>query len=393
MMAQVQYILSHEITDSWKQAGRNWGISLHRIMSRTGSFPPSLARWVVEKFSDSGDVVLDPFSGKGTAPLEACMARRMGVGNDLAPEAYVVTRAKLNPVVLRDVRLWVEEASRLMRPDTVSVYDVEEEVRVFFHPQTLKQILAVREILLEADDDTSNFVKALMLGILHGSSEISLSLPCSHSFSMAPSYIKKYARLHGLKRPVRNVLACILKKAEAVLADGLPPVRGACFNTDAVNLPLADESVDLIVTSPPYFNVQTYAWDNWLRLWFLGYDYREVGRKLFGTQSVEKYKEFMGGALREMYRMLKEDRFCVLVVGEVRLGRRLVDMAELLIEPAEKAGFTARAVISDSIRKGHKYLMYLKQWQGVGRERMLVLSKGVPLIRERMLDWSGVSLT
>ncbi|MEM2066908.1 MAG: hypothetical protein QXH59_10540, partial [Candidatus Caldarchaeum sp.] len=102
---------------------------------------------------------------------------------------------------------------------------------------------------------------------------------------------------------------------------------------------------------------------------------------------------FMGGALREMYRMLKEDRFCVLVVGEVRLGRRLVDMAELLIEPAEKAGFTARAVISDSIRKGHKYLMYLKQWQGVGRERMLVLSKGVPLIRERMLDWSGVSLT
>jgi DNA modification methylase len=59
-----------------------------------GSFPPALARWAVEKFSDRGQVVLDPFSGKGTVPLEACISNRFGVGNDLAPEAYVVTRAK-----------------------------------------------------------------------------------------------------------------------------------------------------------------------------------------------------------------------------------------------------------------------------------------------------------
>ncbi|MEM1947090.1 MAG: DNA methyltransferase [Candidatus Caldarchaeum sp.] len=386
-MGELSYIISNEIADSWKLVGRNWGSSLHRIMSRTGSFPPALARWVVEKFSDRGQVVLDPFSGKGTAPLEACLSGRVGVGNDLAPEAYVVTRAKVNPVVLREVRRWVEEASKLMRPDTVSTYDVDEDVRVFFHPQTLKQILAVRELLLQAEDDVSNFVKALMLGILHGSSEISLSLPCSHSFSMAPGYIRRYARHHRLKKPVRNVLACLLRKAEMVLADGLPPVRGACFNTDALKLPLADESVDLIVTSPPYFNIQTYAWDNWLRLWFLGHDYREVGRKLFGTQSVERYVGFMEKAMAEMYRVLKDDRFCVLVVGEVRLGGRVIDMAELLVNPAEKAGFTAKTVISDGIRKGHKYLMYLKRWQGVGKERILVLSKGEPDVRERFLTW------
>ncbi|MEM4362944.1 MAG: DNA methyltransferase [Candidatus Caldarchaeum sp.] len=386
-MRELSYIISNEIADSWKLVGRNWGSSLHRIMSRTGSFPPALARWVVEKFSDRGQVVLDPFSGKGTAPLEACLSGRVGVGNDLAPEAYVVTRAKVNPVILREVRWWVEEASKLMRPDTVSTFDVDEDVRVFFHPQTLKQILAVRELLLQAEDDVSNFVKALMLGILHGSSEISLSLPCSHSFSMAPGYIRRYAQHHRLKKPVRNVLACLLRKAEMVLADGVPPVKGACFNTDALKLPLADESVDLIVTSPPYFNIQTYAWDNWLRLWFLGHDYREVGRKLFGTQSVERYVGFMEKAMAEMYRVLKDDRFCVLVVGEVRLGGRVIDMAELLVNPAERAGFTARTVISDGIRKEHKYLMYLKKWQGVGRERILVLSKGEPTVKERLLSW------
>ncbi len=387
-MAGVEYVLIDEIADSWKLAGKNWGSSLHRIMSRTGSFPPALARWVIEKFSDKGHVVFDPFSGKGTAPLEACLASRVGVGNDLAPEAYVVTRAKVNPVTFRSVREWVNEATRLMRPDTVSVYDVDEDVRVFYHPETLKQILAVRELLMQSNDDVSNFVKALMLGILHGSSEISLSLPCSHSFSMAPGYIRRYASRHGLKRPARNVLACLLRKAEIVLADGLPPVRGAAFNTDALSVPLADGSVDLIITSPPYFNMQTYAWDNWLRLWFLGYDYRDVGRRLFGTQSVKRYTCFMEKALKEMFRVLKDDRFCVLVVGEVRLGRNYVDMAELLTKPAESAGFTVRAVISDWIRKEHKYLMYLKKSQGVGKEKRLVLSKGEPLMREGILTWS-----
>ncbi|MEM1993782.1 MAG: DNA methyltransferase, partial [Candidatus Caldarchaeum sp.] len=209
-MAQVSYILSDEVVDSWKNVGKNWGSSLHRIMSRTGSFPPALARWVIEKFSDRGDVVFDPFSGKGTAPLEACLTNRVGVGNDLAPEAYVVTRAKVNPVSFKDVRNWVDNASKVMRPDAVSVYDVDEDVRVFYHSQTLKQILAVRELLLDAEDDVSNFVKACMLGILHGSSEISLSVPSSHSFSMAPNYIRRYVAKHRLKRPVRNVLACLL---------------------------------------------------------------------------------------------------------------------------------------------------------------------------------------
>lgn len=376
-MAEVSYIFSDEVVDSWKNFGKNWGSSLHRIMSRTGSFPPALARWVIEKFSDLGDVVFDPFSGKGTAPLEACLTNRVGVGNDLAPEAYVVTRAKVNPVSFKAVRSWVDHASRVMRPDAVSVYDVDDDVRVFYHSQTLRQILAVRELLLDAEDDVSNFVKACMLGILHGSSEISLSVPCSHSFSMAPNYLRRYVARHRLKRPVRNVLACLMKKAEQVLADGLPPVRGAAFNVDAVSLPFADESFDLIVTSPPYFNLQTYAWDNWLRLWFLGYDYRVVNKRLFGTQSVSRYVSFMEKALKEMFRVLRYGGFCVMVVGDVKLGRKQVDMAELLIEPAEKAGFTPEAIISDGIRREHKYLMYLKPWQGVDREKILVLAKGV----------------
>jgi hypothetical protein len=388
-MGQIQYLLSSEIPNSWKLAGRRWGSPLHRLMSRSGSFPPSLARWAVETYSERGQTVLDPFCGKGTLPLEACIADRFGIGNDLAPEAYVVSRAKVNPVTLREVREWVLRASREMRPDAVSIYDVEEDVRVFYSSHTLRQILAVREMLMDGEDDLTNFIKALMLGILHGSSEISLSLPCSHSFSMAPHYIKRYARRHGLRRPNRNVLSCILRKAETVLAGGVPVRRGAVFSLDARTLPLSDETVDLIVTSPPYFNLQTYAWDNWLRLWFLGYRHEDVRRKLFETSSIPKYVEFIMDALREMYRVLRDDRACLLVLGDVMLGKRRVDMAELAAEQASTVGFEAAYVISDRIPKESKYLMYLGREQGVDREKVLILYKGRPRRREVILSWCG----
>jgi hypothetical protein len=389
LMGQIQYLLSSEIPNSWKLAGRRWGSPLHRLMSRSGSFPPSLARWAVETYSERGQTVLDPFCGKGTLPLEACIADRFGIGNDLAPEAYVVSRAKVNPVTLREVREWVLRASREMRPDAVSIYDVEEDVRVFYSSHTLRQILAVREMLMDGEDDLTNFIKALMLGILHGSSEISLSLPCSHSFSMAPHYIKRYARRHGLRRPNRNVLSCILRKAETVLAGGVPVRRGAVFSLDARTLPLSDETVDLIVTSPPYFNLQTYAWDNWLRLWFLGYRHEDVRRKLFETSSIPKYVEFIMDALREMYRVLRDDRACLLVLGDVMLGKRRVDMAELAAEQASTVGFEAAYVISDRIPKESKYLMYLGREQGVDREKVLILYKGRPRRREVILSWCG----
>ncbi|MEM3123783.1 MAG: DNA methyltransferase, partial [Nitrososphaerota archaeon] len=373
--------------NSWKYAGRKWGSPLHRIMSRSGSFPPSLARWAVETYSEKGQTVLDPFCGKGTLPLEACISERFGVGNDLAPEAYVVSRAKVNPAARREVREWVLRASKEMRPDTVSIYDVDDDVRTFFSPSTLRQILAIREILSEQDDDLTNFIKAIMLGILHGSSEVSLSLPCSHSFSMAPQYIKRYAKRHGLRRPNRNVLSCILRKAEIVLAGGLPPKRGMAFNLDARSLPIADESVDLIVTSPPYFNLQTYAWDNWLRLWFLGYRHEEVRRRLFESSSVPRYIEFIGDALREMYRVLKNDRACLLVLGDVMLGKRRVNMAELAAEQAGKVGFETAYVISDNIPKESKHLMYLGREQGVDKEKVLILNKGRPKMRRAVLPW------
>ncbi len=384
-MRQVRIVSSWTLEDSWKYAGKDWGISLHRVCSRTGSFPPSLAYYFIERFSEPGDVVFDPFSGKGTAPLEACRSGRIGIGNDLAPEAYVITHAKVRPVMARQVIEWVERNRQFV--ENYRGCDVPEEVEVFYNKYTLRQLLAVRELLMNDDSDLGIFIKAVILGILHGSSSLSLSVKCSHSFSMAPRYVEKSIHRLGLKKPRRNVLDCLLERTSRLMDGYVPMTRGRAFMRDARWTGLGDESVDMIITSPPYFNMQTYAWDNWLRLWFLGHDYREVSKKLFHTSSIKKFREFIQDALKEMFRVMKWDRPCFLVVGLVKLNGQKINMAEIIAPIAEKIGFSPVRIIMDTIPRENKYLMYLREDQGVSREVILELHKGVAAERDVSIDW------
>src|SRR5436190_19031138 len=67
------------------------------MCSYLASFPAALAHAFIGRYSRRGDVVLDPFSGRGTTPLQACAEGRIGVGNDLNPLAYLLTAAKVEP--------------------------------------------------------------------------------------------------------------------------------------------------------------------------------------------------------------------------------------------------------------------------------------------------------
>ena len=80
----------------WKNAPRLWGHSLHAICPYIGQLPPSLAHSMVCRLSRPGDVVADPFAGRGTLPLEACLERRVGVGGDLSPLAHLLTTSKVS---------------------------------------------------------------------------------------------------------------------------------------------------------------------------------------------------------------------------------------------------------------------------------------------------------
>ena len=254
------------------------------IMSRTGSFPLEIAYNLVQQYSKPGSVIFDPFCGKGTTLLAARLHNCPTYGIDIAPEAVVCSYAKILDVTLDDVCDYVSGLNINAR----SVGGIPSSIHTFFNAYTLSQILSLRESII-CDTYSKDrykrinalFTLASLLGILHGHASYSLSISSSHAYSMSPRYVREYAIKHGLKPPIRDVKKCLITKITRCLKVPLPRFvlsdvrRGSALFCSSI-FPELINNVDLIITSPPYLNAQTYAKDNWLRLWLLGYNYKEL---------------------------------------------------------------------------------------------------------------------
>jgi site-specific DNA-methyltransferase (adenine-specific) len=351
----------------------------HNICSRICSFPPKMAAYFLNIYTKKGDICMDFFSGKGTLPLQALLMERIGIGNDISPEAYILTKAKLNSPSIKSLLKFLDIMERdLSLQGEISLDD--ENVAVFYSKETLSELLKVRYLLSNySQTKTVVFTKAILLGILHGSTKVSLSLPCSHSYSMAPTYVKKYAAAHSLEKPKRSVMNCLRERVQQIYAQGIPSHSGQAFSFDSRQVKVDSESIDFIMSSPPYFAVQTYAYDNWLRLWFLGYKYKDVAKRLVSTSSEEKYESFMLATFQEMYRVLKVGSRCILIVGDVKQRKKgikvILNTAEFLLPAAVKAGFDVEKVIVDEIPQTRKVLHSSLNTAGIVTERILVLRK------------------
>src|SRR5215475_5734664 len=106
--------------------------SLHEISYRA-CFKPQLPRFFVERLTHPGDVVYDPFMGRGTTPVEAALLGRVPFGNDINPLSLVFTRPRLNPPQLPEIE------ERLQQIDFSKNVACPKELLTFYHPETLQE--------------------------------------------------------------------------------------------------------------------------------------------------------------------------------------------------------------------------------------------------------------
>jgi hypothetical protein len=147
---------------------------------------------------------------------------------------------------------------------------------------------------------------------------------------------------------VRDVPTLILRKSKALLAscrDGgsTPAARQARLVTGPASATpeIAADSVDLVVTSPPFLDVVDYAGDNWLRCWFCGIDPASVGITM--ARRASDWQEAMRAVFVELRRVLRPGRFIAFEVGEVRSGT--VRLEDLVLPSAMAAGLEPRLVV------------------------------------------------
>ena len=369
----------------WRGSFNNRESTLQQLAPYIGKMKSGMARALVLLYSKRGDVVLDPFSGSGVVPLEAALLGRRAWANDLNPYAYVLTRGKLEaPGSLQTALMQAEDLLAIVEREAPmeDLNAVPDWVREFFHPKTLQEIVVAFRVLREREN---YFLMACLLGILHHVRPGFLSYPASH---LVPYLRKKkyppekYPEMYAY-RDLRSRLIAKVKRAyrRHQLPLDWEEREYRVWQANAMSLPVESETVDAIISSPPYFGALDYARDNRLRLWFLGCeDWKALDASL--TASDKVYIPQMRTCLQEMHRVLKPNRFCVLILGDVERNGKTRRTAEILADLAVEAtdgGFAFETIYDDRIPDERRSRRYTKTTKF---ERILVM-------RKRSLNYEG----
>ena len=395
------------IEPDWKAQPRLWGHSLHPMCSYLASFPAALAHAFIARYSRPGDVVLDPFSGRGTAPLQAAAEGRIGVGNDLNPFAHLLTAAKVDPPTAAQARTratalrlaWIASSGRWLQlaeaiqadPAEGGDQPVPPEVALAFHPRTFGQVLFLRDAL-DQSSPVDRFLAAALAGVLHGKTPSYLSTLMPNTFSMAPRYVREFAARTGFESPERDAFDRLDAKLTRLYRDPLPRATGMALLGDARDAGTRASAAlrarglptraRLVLTSPPYLRVVKYGYYNWLRTWFLGYDARAIDATLDDAHRRAPYLEFLRTVLRDLRPALTDDGLAILVIGDVVTDRGRAhpdgqDLAERVWESAAAPeGFLLAGIADDDV---HAHRKMTRLWgREAGRatqvDRILVLA-------------------
>lgn len=232
----------------------------------------------VLKSVDRNSIVFDPFCGRGTTNFAAQTYGIKSYGFDASPIAIAIAKAKLANTDIKSVMELLDELLRL--PDVEVPQG--EFWELAFHSDTLQDVCKLREYLpLKRNTDAVVMLKAIALGCLHGPltknpknpSYFSNQMP--RTFSSKPNYSVGYWLKNNLAPNFVDIRMPIKKKAEMVLkyvdVSESRPTNIVCTDSrKASGYRKISENIDLVISSPPYYGMQTYVQDQWLRNWFVG---------------------------------------------------------------------------------------------------------------------------
>lgn len=385
------------LPDRWHRAPRRWGHDIHSICSYMAMFPPSMPHVFIEWLTEPGDVVFDPFCGRGTAPAEACLMGRTGLGSDLNPLAVVLTGAKVDPPTRRQLANRLEQLERRREVwDTSGAPDI---VQPLFHPTTLGELLWLRA-QLDVKNRTDRFLMAVLLGSLHLNADKAgvargLTVAMPNTFAMAPGYVSRYITEHQLIAPQRNVVEFLKERTERVEVPSEPFTRGRAWAQDATQearWPRRIPKAKLIFSSPPYLQVIFYGKFNWIRLWLLGCDGWDLDKSLFTSGSLEKYTDFMREAIGASAAHLRDDGIACFVIGDVNRRGAELNLAAAVAEQCVPEQLRVIDVIADKIPRRHKVSRIWKDSPGraTKTDRILILAgPAAELGGLKRFRWSG----
>lgn len=355
---RVEYIYSNNeiklpkyINEFWTAKQRQAN-SIHEVSYRA-CFKPHLPRFFIELLTQPNDIIYDPFSGRGTTIIEAALLNRNVISNDINPLSEILCKARL---FIPDIILLKQRLDSIELRNDIKT---EKELLVFFHPDTLNEILSIRQYLNERkntgnEDEIDNWIRMVATNRLTGHSRGFFSvytLPPNQAVSAENQ--NKINIQRNQKPEYRNTKEIIIKKTKDLIRNISPQQielmrkigeKAVFLNKDARETKeIISNSVQLTVTSPPFLDVVQYAEDNWLRCWFNNINAEEVGRKITMSKKIEDWSNVMTDVFKQLYRVTKPMGYVAFEVGEVRNGKIRLD--EYVAEIGINQGFNCIGIM------------------------------------------------
>jgi SAM-dependent methyltransferase len=342
------------IVDSidWNAEGADTKYLTHSIHRYSGKFIPQIAAEAIELLTEPDDLVLDPFCGSGTTLLEAAVRRRRSIGVDLNPVATLVARVKTTPVDARALRSLEQQFADLMPTrDYGTLWDrVQPDFREttqppsawqakWFAPRALEELVHTKRIIDALDDPAIQAIALVAFSdILRRSSNAHQGYPnlmFDKHRGDPPSPIALF------KRRLRSVVSAVAILPYDVTSAYVPSV----ILGQAQHIPLADCSVDAVITHPPYVGSIPYAEYHELSLRWLGHDPKEVDRSLTGglrqrPDVLERYERDMAAILEETWRVLRDGGKLFMLLGRPTVRGRAIDLPAIATDLASEANLT-----------------------------------------------------
>ena len=280
--------------------------ALNAICPYFTMFPLHFPLDILKRRARDGDIVLDPFCGRGTTNFAARLVGLRSMGVDSSPVAAAITASKLVPAAVDDI---LAEAYGILTEREAHHIPTGEFWQWAFHPTVLDALCRFREAFMEdCTTEARVALRGIVLGALHGpkqkTSPSYFSNQCPRTYAPKPAYATRFWQGRGLMPEAINVFAVIERRAKRYYgrsSDVGGTVRLAdSREAEALQPDSPDARFDWVITSPPYYGMRTYIPDQWLRNWFVGgptaVDY--TSRAQVAHSSPEEF----AGDLRQVWR-------------------------------------------------------------------------------------------
>ena len=372
-----------EVSDDWAfenvRSTEQWTHGYHRYPAK---FLPNVVKKLIENYANKDGIIADLFAGCGTTLVEAKVHGIASVGTDINPIATLITRVKTTPIAPDVLRLAYEQIFEKMNLFDMAKSNgdkVHDRIDYWFRPEEKAKIAYLYQLVSEVEDVPVK--EFFLVAISHILKNCSWWLQSSTKPQKDPNK-NIPCPFESFRQHCKHMMKGNRQYYQELCEKGFLDTPCTIYKADARETPIDSESIDIIITSPPYVTSYEYAdihqltgyWMDYFsdlssfRKSFIGTSYSDnrstntadsrLGEKVVEAllekdkriaYDVAQYFSDMQLVAQEMYRILKYGGYACVVIGNTTLRGVHIKSAEVFYDLLQKTGLKEVWVIKRNI--------------------------------------------